>query len=1254
MRLLVNLFACQTLSRLRGIGRYTLDLTRALARLRGDNEMICMADPLLPQSYEELRQEFIRRLPTGGFLPYFHEPIPENNPSDVDGYQQLASSLISQAWEAISPDLVLTTSVFEGWGNPRVVVPFPQTKTTSYKQVAILYDLIPYIFRDHYLDQSPIVRNWYMERFNSLKNFDLLLAISEATRQDAIHLLNLSPEKVVNISSAVSARYRKITISETEKKEIMQRLGISRPFVFYLGNDDFRKNLGGAIEIFANLPPELIRTYQLFLNNVVDETAIRNKIRSAGLSDQDVIICKRISDDDLLKLYNLCTIFIFPSLYEGFGLPILEAMACGAPVLAANNSSLPEVVGRDDLLFDAKDPKQAASILARILTNAAFREELSIYGLERAKQFSWEKTARLAWQSMQSVQQENVCNQIFSSVQIKTNHSRIAFVSPLPPQPSGISDYSAELLPSLSKYFDIDLFVEPGLEIEQNKELRTFNVYPWTELLKRRADYATVVYQFGNSSFHSHMFELEKNFPGVVVLHDFFLSHLIRHIHRTDVDFSQELDKSHGIRSLVDFQRRGSDVIWDWPINWQVLRQAKEVIVHSRYQEQLLDKYYPIGWQPSLNIIPQLRAVEPEVTLKMRTDARAQLNIPMESYLICSFGQMGEIKLNHEAVKAFQLAQQTFKRDCQLVFVGDCLHEETYQTQLSDILRENGLSNNVHVTGFVNQEEYRRYLIAADAAVQLRQRSRGETSRAVLDCMAYGLPVIINAHSTLNDYSDEDVIKIEDPINLQELAQVMVRLEADEAYGADKAAHARNRIKTSHNPESIAVAYTEVIERAIKADDRVILKPAANALANMNVPTGLVEAQARFAAQNLKVRNRPRILIDVGPTLRYDLRTGIQRVVKRIIQELFNVPSPSPQIEPVYIFDSELRRASRFLEKILDLPLNSLGVEQTITICPGDILVMMDLNLEEYDKFAQVFYNIRSLGGKIVTVVYDLIPIDFPQLFPELLPVAFRRWLNSACAESDILLCISKTVAKAVSGYRLNNKIGLDRQLDITYFHLGADIPAVSNETSVREEVTALLQRSKSPLFMIVGTIEPRKGHAFTLDAFELLWAQGDQSVLVFAGKFGGNMVGNIPEVETRIRSHPKLNKLFFFIENPTDAELEVLYSEATALIAASTAEGFGLPIVEAALHHVPTLASDIPVFHEVGGEGALYFSLESPRNLAQVVNKMASLSKDERITMAKRVKVLTWKESAEMFLDVLQNKENSNPIDQSDFNLSN
>jgi hypothetical protein len=174
------------------------------------------------------------------------------------------------------------------------------------------------------------------------------------------------------------------------------------------------------------------------------------------------------------------------------------------------------------------------------------------------------------------------------------------------------------------------------------------------------------------------------------------------------------------------------------------------------------------------------------------------------------------------------------------------------------------------------------------------------------------------------------------------------------------------------------------------------------------------------------------------------------------------------------------------------------------------------------------------------------------------------------------------------------------------------------------------------PTFLMVGTIEPRKRHALVLDAFEKVWAKGHQCRLCIIGKEGWE----VAPLMKRIRSHPESDRRFMFIDRATDGELHLAYQSATALIAASIAEGFGLPVVEAALHGVPSLASDISVFREVGGEGAFYFSPDDADDLAAKVIGISQMNACVRKKMTNRIKVMTWKESARHLAEiVLQGK---------------
>jgi glycosyltransferase involved in cell wall biosynthesis len=213
---------------------------------------------------------------------------------------------------------------------------------------------------------------------------------SESTRRDlAARFRFPSPVSVVPL--AADDRFA-ADIAETRLAETKQRHGLERPFVLAAGTLEPRKNLRRLIDAFAQLPPELRSQHRLVLvgPHGWDHDDVLQKANEEG-----VRVLGRVSDDDLVRLYRACEVFCYPSLYEGFGLPVLEAMRAGAPVITSNVSSLPEVGGDAVEYVDPRATPEITAALTRLLTDGARREELRARGRERAARFSWDESANL-------------------------------------------------------------------------------------------------------------------------------------------------------------------------------------------------------------------------------------------------------------------------------------------------------------------------------------------------------------------------------------------------------------------------------------------------------------------------------------------------------------------------------------------------------------------------------------------------------------------------------------------------------------------------------------------------------------------------------------------------------------------------------------------------------------------------------------------------------------------------------------------
>jgi glycosyltransferase involved in cell wall biosynthesis len=263
--------------------------------------------------------------------------------------------------------------------------------------VCTLYDLIPHLFYEHYLEDNDSFRSIYEYRLNNIKNADLIFAISEHTRIDAIKYLRLPSERVMNVGTGVDPFFRSFFVDKRKwERALREKFGIDKKFLFYTGGTDWRKNTEGLIEAFARLPPMVRSEYLLVITCSLSDRELRRYQEVAAKSrvEKAVILTNFVLKEELAALYTLCTVFVFPSLYEGFGLPIAEAMCCGAPVIAGNSSSLPEVVGESGVLVDAASAEELSGAMLKLLTDEKLRLEMSERSQKRALHFSWENVAR--------------------------------------------------------------------------------------------------------------------------------------------------------------------------------------------------------------------------------------------------------------------------------------------------------------------------------------------------------------------------------------------------------------------------------------------------------------------------------------------------------------------------------------------------------------------------------------------------------------------------------------------------------------------------------------------------------------------------------------------------------------------------------------------------------------------------------------------------------------------------------------------
>jgi len=415
--------------------------------------------------------------------------------------------------------------------------------------------------------------------------------------------------------------------------------------------------------------------------------------------------------------------------------------------------------------------------------------------------------------------------------------------------------------------------------------------------------------------------------------------------------------------------------------------------------------------------------------------------------------------------------------------------------------------------------------------------------------------------------------------------------------------------------------------------------------------TGVVSAQSGPAPSLPSASPVRRIFLDCTRTRCDGLNTGIQRVVRNLVNQApqaggalgldgtgtwfdpFRGFQPVSQLTPPQSQKNSNTRsgggvqlAREVLGRLGCLDLSRRAIfelrqyqqatlrhwrdwsRQEIDWQPGDVLLLAD------QTFAWAFPwrdldRLRRRGGRVGLVIYDMIPLLYPQFYETETLLSRDRWLRwwqRVREEVDFGITISRAViddVRRVDALVPPRSRGAD--LPLSSFVLGADLDglAARQPGPAPDWLETVFGGNGGPTGLMVGTISPRKNHSFTLDACEQVWRSGGEARLAIVGGVGWDSEGLVQ----RIRQHPELGRRLFWLERVGDQDLAHCYRRAAALVTPSQAEGFNLPIVEALHQGCPVWASDLPVHREVGGTYARYFPLGSVEGLVDLWRRAAA-----------------------------------------------
>lgn len=672
--------------------------------------------------------------------------------------------------------------------------------------VMTLYDLIPLTDPERYLENAALDRR-YRLRLEVFAQADLVLAISDYSRAEALRVLGLQPDRVAVIGGGVSPFFHPAADRAAALAQARAALPELRPgYVMTVTGGDARKNTEGLLAAWARLPRRLRGEHQLVVTCSVPEWVVQHWTGVAerlGIRADELLFTRYVDDHVLRSLYQAAELFVFPSVAEGFGLPLAEAIACHCPAITSNATSLSEVLDAPEAVFDPHDTAAIAELIERGLDDTGFRQRLRVIAREGAGRHTWTEVARRTVAALDRLAAPAPRRRW------PPRPPRIALVGPLPPAGSGIANYNGRLVAELGRRCEVDVFSGPETP---RPAARDCTDPVWRRLPTRSLGrtvnpdaYDALLYTVGNSEHHLDSYDAMRRHPGVVWFHDVRLGGLYRtyaHLRAGGGEAAAEWMAGRIAEWYADRvtqplpdpfsaeaqARLGIGLTREW------VAHAAAVIVNSAFAEHLLTLDQPAG-----------SGLPPVLRLPFGIPAPPPPGPPEQPPLIVSLGIVDPVKAPDLMLEALALVRA--RLPARLALVGPVADE--YRDELLGVAARLSVEAAVEITGRVEEAEYWGWATRATAAVQLRRRTNGESSAALTDCLAAGLPVVTTGLGAALELPGDAVRLVGVDASAADLAAAMLELVDDGPGRRRRVAAARAHAATT--------GFAAVAERLLEA-----------------------------------------------------------------------------------------------------------------------------------------------------------------------------------------------------------------------------------------------------------------------------------------------------------------------------------------------------------------------------------------------------------------------------------------------------